>query len=236
MVNELSCIQTCIAGQSPAVAYFNYGLIALIAISSVLLIFFRRRFSTKANLMLKTIFLSSVLALLAVMFFSSPMQDSIFYYAHQLMFLAALLFFVTSYVASPYLMKLGLTRVRDYRVEEILEEESRKTKIKMPELFIYHDIEAKVFTVSGLHKTLFISNAMVERLTKEELKAVIMHELMHLNTNYFNLKRILYATKAAFLGLLPLHLNELDDIEELHMNRKMPKFALALERAREKLN
>ena len=236
MTSELSCIATCIASQNPAIAFLNYTLLAIIGISAILLVVFGRRFSLKTNFLLKSAFLTSLFLFLIVLLFATPASaNSLFVYTHTSLLLLIVGYFALSYLFAPSIMRIGLKRTFDSQVENIIEEESKTLGIKKPSIFVFIDAQASAFTVSGIKKAVFISTALVERLSKEELKAVLTHELLHLKGNFFNLKRFFSSIRAGFFGLIPIQVEELDILAESKIDESMEKEKQALERAREKL-
>ena len=236
MTSELSCIATCIASQNPAIAFLNYTLLAIIGISAILLVVFGRRFSLKTNFLLKSAFLTSLFLFLIVLLFATPASaNSLFVYTHTSLLLLIVGYFALSYLFAPSIMRIGLKRTFDSQVENIIEEESKTLGIRKPSIFVFIDAQASAFTVSGIRKAVFISTALVEKLSKEELKAVLTHELLHLKGNFFNLKRFFSSIRAGFFGLIPIQVEELDILAESKIDESMEKEKQALERAREKL-
>ncbi len=236
MTSELSCIAACVASQNPVIAFINYTLIGIIGISAILLVVFGRRFPLKTNFLLKSAFLTSLFLFLIVLLFATPASaSSLFVYTHTSLLLLIVGYFVLSYLFAPFIMRIGLKRASDAQVENIIEEESKTLNIKKPSVFVFADSQATAFTVSGIRKAVFISTALVEKLSKEELKAVLTHELMHLKGNFFNLKRFFSSIRAGFFGLIPIQVEELDIIAESKIDESMPEKKHVLDRAREKL-
>ena len=236
MTSELSCIATCIASQNPAIAFLNYTLLAIIGISAILLVVFGRRFSLKTNFLLKSAFLTSLFLFLIVLLFATPASaSSLFVYTHTSLLLLIVGYFILSYLFAPFIMRIGLKRTFNPQVENIIEEESKTLGIRKPSIFVFIDAQASAFTVSGIRKAVFISTALVEKLSKEELKAVLTHELLHLKGNFFNLKRFFSSIRAGFFGLIPIQVEELDILAEDKIDESMPGKKHVLDRAREKL-
>lgn len=236
MTSELSCIAACVASQNPVIAFINYTLIGIIGISAILLVVFGRRFPLKTNFLLKSAFLTSLFLFLIVLLFATPASaSSLFVYTHTSLLLLIVGYFVLSYLFAPFIMRIGLKKTSDAQVESIIEEESKNLGIKKPSIFVFIDAQASAFTVSGIKKAVFISTALVEKLSKEELKAVLTHELMHLKGNFFTLKRFFSSVRAGFFGLIPIQVEELDIIAESKIDESMEKEKNALNRAREKL-
>jgi Zn-dependent protease with chaperone function len=132
-------------------------------------------------------------------------------------------------------MKVGIRKIKDERVERITAEEAAELSLKKPEIIVFHNSEPSAFVVSGYKKIIFISSGLIELLDENELKAVIKHELMHLKGSFFNIKRFFSSVKAGTFGLLPIHFEELDELEEITLDRKMGKETEVLDKAREKL-
>ncbi|MBI2530064.1 MAG: M48 family metalloprotease [Candidatus Diapherotrites archaeon] len=236
MTSELSCIATCIASQNPVIAFLNYILIGIIGISAFALIVFGRHFSLKTNFLLKSAFLTSLFLFLIVLLFATPASaNSLFVYTHTSLLLLIVGYFAFSYLFAPFIMRIGLKRTANAEVEGIITEESKNLNIKKPSIFVFADSQASAFTVSGIKKAVFISTALVERLNKDELKAVLTHELLHLKGNFFNLKRFFSSVRAGFFGLIPIQVEELDILAEDKIDESMPGEKQALDRAREKL-
>jgi len=236
VTSELSCIATCIASQNPAIAFLNYTLLAIIGISAILLVVFGRRFSLKTNFLLKSAFLTSLFLFLIVLLFATPASaSSLFVYTHTSLLLLIVGYFILSYLFAPFIMRIGLKRTFNPQVENIIEEESKTLGIRKPSIFVFIDAQASAFTVSGIRKAVFISTALVEKLSKEELKAVLTHELLHLKGNFFNLKRFFSSIRAGFFGLIPIQVEELDILAEDKIDESMPGKKHVLDRAREKL-
>lgn len=235
MSSEIACIAECVAGQGPLVFGVNLLLIGLIAASCLLLVFFHKRLSIKTSLFMKALLMSAILTFLVVLFFTGMGKESVFALAHNAVLLLIAGFFIISYSLSPLLARIGLKRAEGTGVEELAEKHAKALGIKKPEIFVFEDKNAAAFVVSGAKKTVFLSTGLVDRLNAEELEAVVEHELMHLKTGFFNAKRMLHSVRAGFFGLIPIHLEELDMLEEMLLDKKMQHAASQLESAREKL-
>ncbi len=234
-VSTLQCATECIAGQSPFLASFNYFLITLILVSILILILLRKKLSIKQSLFTKAILSTSIITFLLILAFANSHYSTIFHLAHQTALIAAGLFFIVSYVFSPLLMKIGITKTKDKKVEKIALEEAANLSITKPEIIVFVNSEPNAFVVSGYKKVIFISTGLIELLEDNELRTVIKHELMHLKGSFFNIKRFFSSVKAGTFGLLPIHFEELDILEERKLDKKMGKETLILDKAREKL-
>ncbi len=117
----------------------------------------------------------------------------------------------------------------------MLEEEAAKLGIRTPELYIFEDVNKTAFVVSAIKKTIFVSTGLIEKFSNEEIRIVLMHELLHIKSGFFNLKRFLHSIKAGFFGLLPVHLKELDTIEEMRLDNELMKEGLDIKKIRNKL-
>ncbi len=236
MASELACINSCVIGQGIIISYLNYFLIAIIALSAIALIFFRRKLSTKWNLTLKSVFLTAIFALLITLAYSSENHPlGIFNAAHTIALLLILAFFAMSYVFTPFIAKIGLKRHVDKKIEKMLAEEATKLGIQTPELYLFEDSNKSAFAVSALRKTIFISTGMIENFNSEEIRTVLMHELLHLKSGFFNIKRFFHSIRAGFFGLLPVRLEELDTIEEMRLDNELMKEGLDIKKIRSKL-
>ncbi|PIN98787.1 MAG: hypothetical protein COT90_02700 [Candidatus Diapherotrites archaeon CG10_big_fil_rev_8_21_14_0_10_31_34] len=234
-VSAVDCAVQCVAGQNPFLMYFNYFLIGLILISILVLVLIRKKLSIKQSLFVKAVLSTSIILLLLILAFANSHYQTVFHTAHLAALFSAGLFFVVSYIFSPLLMQIGLTKTKDERVEKITKEESVKLSILNPEIIVFVNAEPNAFVVSGYKKIIFISTGLIDLLNEKELRAVIKHELMHLKSSFFNIKRFFSSVRAGTFGLLPIHFEELDILEEIKLDRKMGKETEVLDKAREKL-
>jgi len=236
LVSELTCINSCVLGQGATISFVNYFLIAIIALSAMALIFFNRRLSIKLNLFLKSTFLTAIFAFLITLSYSSENHPlGIFNAVHTIALFLVIAFFATSYVFTPFIAKIGLKRRIDRKIEGILAKEAAKLGVPSPELYLFEDSNKSAFVVSALSKTVFISTGLVESFNRKELRIVLMHELLHLKSGFFNLKRFFYSIRAGFFGLLPIRLEELDTIEEMRLDSELMKEGMDIMKIRGKL-
>ena len=236
MASELACINSCVIGQNPVISYLNYFLIAAILLSAMALIFFHRRLSVKWNLMLKSTFLTAIFAFLITLSYSSENHPlGIFNAAHTIALFLALAFFATSYVFTPFIARIGLKRRVDKKIGGMLAEEAAKLGVRAPELYLFEDSNKSAFVVSALKKTIFISTGLIENFGGEETRVVLMHELLHLKSGFFNIKRFFHSIRAGFFGLLPVQLEELDTIEEMRLDNQLMNKGLDIKGIRNKL-
>ncbi|MFH1256514.1 MAG: M56 family metallopeptidase [Candidatus Diapherotrites archaeon] len=237
MVSEIECVEQCIASQSPVIGYINYALIAIIAISALLLIFFGKRLSLRKTLVSKSVFITAVFLLLITLFVGGVQHLTIFSIAHTLALFGAIIFFAASFLFANLIVKMGLEKAETPEaLEKMLAEEADKNAVKKPQLFVFRDANPNAFTVSGLRKVVFLSTGIIERLDEKELRLVIVHELMHLKSGFFTIKRFFHSVKAGFFGLLPLNFEEFEILEEHALDRKMLKSGLNLSPVRKKLD
>lgn len=225
MGSELACISNCVIGQNPVIAGINFFLLGIIAVASILLIFFHKRLNIKTSLFLKSLLITSIFSLLIVLTYNSAhlTQFSLFYFIHETALGLVILFFTTSYFTSPFIAGIGLKKanIDEKLLLECINSEAENLNVKKPSLFVFEDANPGVFIVSGFNKKLFVSTGALERLNDKEKKLMVIHELMHLKTNFFNIKRFFYSIKAGFLGLLPLTFDELEQLEETMLDKKM---------------
>lgn len=82
-------------------------------------------------------------------------------------------------------------------IYEIVEELSKKIKIPMPKLYITPDQQANAFATGRGpgHASVVVTQGILDTLSKEELKAVLAHELAHVKN-----RDVLIATIAAVLA------------------------------------
>jgi len=236
LASELACINSCIIGQGAPIAYLNYFLIAVIALSAMTLVFFHRKFSMKPAILMKSVLLTSIFSFLATLFVSSVNHSTgIFNAMHTIALFLIIVFFATSYIFTPFIAQIGLKRRADKKIGKMLEEEAAKLGIRTPELYIFEDVNKTAFVVSAIKKTIFVSTGLIEKFSNEEIRIVLMHELLHIKSGFFNLKRFLHSIKAGFFGLLPVHLKELDTIEEMRLDNELMKEGLDIKKIRNKL-
>lgn len=90
---------------------------------------------------------------------------------------------------------LDLSTHRD--IHSMVEELSNKIKIPMPKLYITPDQQANAFATGRGpgNASVAVTQGILDRLTKEELKAVLAHELAHVKN-----RDVLIATVAAVLA------------------------------------
>ncbi|HLC79249.1 MAG TPA: M56 family metallopeptidase [archaeon] len=236
MSSEMACINSCVLGPGTTISYLNYFLIGVIALTAIILIFFHRKLSIKRNLLLKSAFLTAIFAFLITLAYSSENHPlGIFNTAHTIALFLVLAFFITSYALTPFIARMGLKRHNDKKIEKMLAQEAGKLGIKTPELYLFEDANKSAFVVSALKKTIFISTGLVENFDEEEIRIVLMHELLHLKSGFFNIKRFFHSIRAGFFGLLPVHLEELDTIEEMRLDNQLIKEGLDIKKIRSKL-
>lgn len=232
----MACINNCVIAQGTPIAYLNYALIAAIALSAIALIFFHRKISMKWNLLLKAVLLTSIFSFLITLYISSGGHDGgVFNAAHTIILFLILVFFATSYIFTPFIAQIGLRRHVDKKIERMLSEEAAKLGIKAPGLYLFEDANKSAFVVSALRKTIFISTGMIENFGNDEIRIVLMHELLHLKSGFFSAKRFLHSIRAGFFGLLPVQLEELDTIEEMRLDNELMREGLDIKKIRSKL-
>ncbi len=232
----MACINNCVIAQGAPIAYLNYSLIVAIALSAIALIFFHRRLSMKWNLLLKAALLTGIFSFLITLYISSGGHDGgAFDAIHTIVLFLILVFFATSYLFTPFIAQIGLQRRVDKKIWKMLSEEAAELGIKTPGLYIFEDANKSAFVVSALRKTVFISTGMIENFNTEEIRIVLMHELLHLRSGFFSAKRFLHSIRAGFFGLLPVHLEELDTIEEMRLDNELMKEGLDIKKIRQKL-
>src|SRR3989344_1793724 len=134
-----------------------------------------------------------------------------------------------------FFAQIGLKRRFDPKTEKILSEESANLGMKKPNLYVFEDFNRTAFVVSGLKKTVFLSTGLLSKLDSEEIRIVIVHELLHLKSGLFKTKRFFHAVRAGFFGLLPVKLEELDTIEEMRVDNKLLQKGLDIKRIKQKL-
>ncbi|MFH1256504.1 MAG: M48 family metalloprotease [Candidatus Diapherotrites archaeon] len=236
MVSEIECAAQCIASQNPVIGFINYLLIAIIAISALLLIFFGKRLSLKKTLLMKSVFITAVFLFLITLFIGGAPNLTFFSIAHTFALFAAIIFFAASFLFAHLIVKMGLKRAETpEELERMLAEEAEKNAVKKPVLFVFRDANPNAFTVSGMRNAIFLSTGIIEMLDEKELRLVIVHELMHLKTNFFTIKRFFHSVKAGFFGLLPLNFEEFEILEEHALDRKMRKNGMSISTVREKI-
>jgi len=233
--SAVDCAVQCIAGQNPFFTYFNYFLIGLILISILVLVLIGKKLSIKQSLFVKAILSTSIILLLLILAFANSHYETFFHTAHLAALISAGLFFAVSYIFSPLLMQIGMIKTKDERVEKITKEEAVKLSVNRPEIIVFLNSEPNAFVVSGYKKIIFISTGLIDLLEEKELKAVIRHELMHLKSSFFNIKRFFSSVRAGTFGLLPIHFEELDILEERKLDKKMGKETETLNKVRDKL-
>lgn len=235
MASEIECISTCIAGQGSLVSGFNYAVVGILVLTGLILVFLHGKLSIKWSLFLKAVFLTAVFAFLISLFFAHSDYFSIFRALHTVFLFLIVLFFATSYLLTPFIAQIGLERVENKRLEEILSEESSKLGMKSPNLFVFRDLNKTAFLVSGLRKTVFVSTGIIEALDEKEARVVLVHELLHLKGGFFKTKRFLHSIRGGFFGLLPVRLEELDTIEEMRVDNQLIREGLDIKSVKQKL-
>ena len=70
-------------------------------------------------------------------------------------------------------------RLKDKRILDFVNEESKKLNIKTPKVYLIDDAKPDAFSYSTIGSSIFISVGMIELLNKKELEAVLLHELYH---------------------------------------------------------
>ena len=221
--SQLACAATCLLEQPIEIVILNFVLIALIAISFIGLFIFKQKLSLKQNALLKSTALTSFLILLIVLTLTGY-GTGLFHYWHEFALVLIVFLFIFSFLFSGSIMAFGLKKVDSENVAQlnlILGKLAGKNKIKKPRLIVFNDSNARAFVVSGFSKIIFVSTGLLEKLNKNEIEIVLLHELLHLKSGFFTVKRILNAIKLSFLGLLPLNLDELDILEEDLLDKEL---------------
>ena len=162
--------------------------------------------------------------------FIFPKDLSTFLLFNMLLALASGLYLIFSlFLGKGHLLKrLNAEKCKNSAVLHIIEEISKKLRIKMPKTFVYDgDPNAFVF---GYPACLVISKKLIKCLSKEELQLTIYHELSHIKNKDTLLKPLLQAFRILFFYNPVVHLIYYKIIKErelmadgLYINSKKDK-------------
>jgi len=87
-----------------------------------------------------------------------------------------------TYLLGPrlYLSSLSAREIRDEELTEWLVDFSRTVGTKAPTLYTTDRIEHSAFSIHGKRPGVCISKRILERLSPEEIKAILIHEIAHI--------------------------------------------------------
>lgn len=234
---EIDCITSCVlTPPNPFLAFVHYFLLALIAFSILFLILSKNRLSAKRGLVLKSIILLSILLLLISFAFTRPTFLTIFSTVHNVALVLIVVFFLLSYWLAVPIARLGMkTVLPSESVSKLFEKEKKELGLPHVNLSIILETAPVAFVVSGFEKRIFLSKGTIEKMNSEELSRIFHHELLHLKSPFFKIKRVLQSIKAGFFFLLPITFDELDDFEEEKLDEQMKKEKKSVKEIRKKM-
>lgn len=86
-------------------------------------------------------------------------------------------------------------------------------------MYVFFSKEPKAFVVDGFKKAIFLSDSLIERLDDKSIKAVLLHELYHLERGSGMLKNLLSSLSRLNFKILPVPIKELDRYEEEEIDK-----------------
>ncbi len=146
--------------------------------------------------------------------------------------------YLLSYLFSFYLVKFSYKPIsfenKTYR--RFLSRISKRLKIKVPSLYIFLSKEPKAFVVDGFRKAIFLSDSLVERLDKNSLNAVLLHEVYHLKRGTGVVKNLINSLATLDFKIIPVPIKELERYEEEEIDKiLLRKHKVNIERVKSKL-
>lgn len=113
---------------------------------------------------------------------------------------------------------------------------SRKIGINTPNVYVFFSNEPKAFAVDGFKKGIFISDSLVEKLDKNSIKAVLLHELYHLKKGTGVLKNFLSSIATLNFRIIPVPINQLERYEEEEIDKiLLDKYKVDMNKIKTKL-
>ncbi|MBS3060479.1 MAG: M48 family metalloprotease [DPANN group archaeon] len=235
MFETPACLQSCIYATIMSPLFLFSGGVLIIMLLSYY--FFQHRLSQKAKLQIKVLSISlTAILIVGVTAYLSNMGHIPGLLNMELFAGAAA--YVLSYLLAPVIMGLSLKKQPTSKaIQKFADAESKRLGIMTPKLVAYKDDKPAAFMVSGLKKTMYLSSGLISRLTKAETENVVLHELYHIRHGGFNFKRLFMAIKSfTVIGfLVPVPLEEFDEIEEAKLDKIMLKQGIDMDTVREKL-
>lgn len=236
MVSEIDCITNCILQPfNPLNFYANILLGSIILLTTLLLL--SGRLTIKPLLLVKSILLLAIFGLLLNWFLIRPSFDTIFATLHNSILLLILLFFISSYFFSSTILGFGLKKKpTSNKITTLFEKTQKEANLKSITILIFNDPQKIAFAVAGFKPTIFISTAVCESFSPQELKYILQHELLHFKSPFFSFKRILHSIKAGFFGLIPISLDDFDDYEEEKLDTLLERRGTSIRSIRKKMD
>jgi len=129
--------------------------------------------------------------------------------------------YILSYFLSFYLIKFSYKPIQFERrtLNSFSSRISKKLNIKIPKIYVFFSKEPKAFVVDGFKKAIFLSDSLIERLDDKSIKAILLHELYHLERGSGMLKNLLSSLSRLNFKILPVPIKELDRYEEEEIDR-----------------
>lgn len=190
-----TCIETSCLTQFFLADLRGWVILAALAISiASLLLVKTRKFSPKTEVALIHVHIASLF--LIPIFVGLSMgcgMSALECETKQLLYaipIAALGTFVLGYFILPYIYKFYTKAklIDDGPAAEFVEHQSKHLGIKRPLLYLLDTAKPIAYSFSNLTSNVFISAGLADLLTKKELEAVLLHELLHVRENSSLLK------------------------------------------------
>jgi Zn-dependent protease with chaperone function len=131
--------------------------------------------------------------------------------------------YLISHFFSYYIIRLTYKAIplTNRKVLDYLASASKELKVRTPMIYSFRSGEDRAFLVGGYRNAIMISESLVSKLDFESLKAVILHELYHLQRNSTAVRNAVSAISTLGLKLIPAPVNEFNELDEDEIDRIM---------------
>jgi len=133
--------------------------------------------------------------------------------------------YLISYFFSFHLIKFSYKPMplEDKNLQESLLKISKKLNVRIPSMYVFFSKEPKAFVVDGFKKAIFISDSLIEKLDKNSIKAVLLHEVYHLKRHTGMIKNLINSIATLNFRIMPVPIKELDRHEEEEIDKILLK-------------
>ena len=93
-----------------------------------------------------------------------------------------LLTVLASFIIVPYVYPWATksTRIKNHTINTLVQKWTERVGITRPDLHVLHEATPRAYSITNIKPAIFLSVGILELLNTEELEAVVLHELYHI--------------------------------------------------------